>query len=365
MIITDLKYHVLKTEVEGKIYAKPDYTNHKLMPLVLVRVMTDAGIEGNVIAYLINHEYLEGGIDLAKSIVVGKDPHYREEINQKLYIAGVSSRGYPPMLSVIDFCLWDIAAKAANLPLYKYIGAYRDRIRGYASTIIYDTIEDYVRVAKDCVKMGFNCVKIHPHGKPDEDIEICRAVRAELPNIDLMLDPVGVYDRVSALRVGRAIEKLNFYWYEHPIKDEDIDGLIHLRGKLDIPIASTEFLRYGFPLYHQYLARGACDYVRGIFDYNGGITQAIKTAHMCEGFNVFFEGHSFGSSLIQAGYLNVALAIRNSEFMELIVPQGCLDHGMKEGIKVAQDGFVYAPVKPGLGYEIDWDVVENLTMRVV
>jgi L-alanine-DL-glutamate epimerase-like enolase superfamily enzyme len=197
------------------------------------------------------------------------------------------------------------------------------------------------------------------------DIRVCRAVREAVgDDMDLMLDPVCAYNRRDALRVGRVLQELNFYWYEDPIPGTDIEGLADLSQALDIPIAVGETMP-GLQFYSQYLVRHAGDIIRIVGDRAGGITAMMKLARMCEGFNVNCEPHSYGSILSQATHLHVMLAIRNCDFFEFPVPVGIFDVGMKDTIRIAEDGYVYAPTKPGLGYEIDWDSVDNLTVREI
>ena len=98
-------------------------------------------------------------------------------------------------------------------------------------------------------------------------------------------------------------------------------------------------------------------------DAAGGITAMRKTAHLCEAFNRNFEPHSYGTTLVQAAHLHVMLSMKNCDFMEIPVPQGILDVGMKDVIRVEKDGYVSAPTKPGLGYDIDWDTIKKLTVE--
>ena len=78
-----------------------------------------------------------------------------------------------------------------------------------------------------------------------------------------------------------------------------------------------------------------------------------------------FEPHSYGSTSIVAAHLAVMLSIHNCDFVELPVPQDILDHGMKDVIRVNADGYVEAPTKPGLGYDFDFDKIDELTVRVL
>ena len=101
--------------------------------------------------------------------------------------------------------------KAADLPLYKYLGAHRDKIRAYASTVAYPTIEGYLDAIRAAVAEGFTAVKFHPFREARRDIELAQAVRHEFPHIDLMIDPVCAYTVPDALAVGKVLEDLNFY----------------------------------------------------------------------------------------------------------------------------------------------------------
>ena len=165
--------------------------------------------------------------------------------------------------------------------------------------------------------------------------------------------------------MGKALEELNFYWFENPISDLDTRGLSFLASKLAVPLAVGEQNFAGFPAIRGYLAAGTGFYVRTLAEYAGGVTQMMKSAHACEAFGLNYEIHSYGPTLNLAMYLNVALAVRNCSFAEIMVPQNLLSMGMLAADLpvVDHEGFIGAPLKPGLGYDIDRDAVENLTLQ--
>ena len=107
----------------------------------------------------------------------------------------------------------------------------------------------------------------------------------------LMLDSTWSYDYTDALRVGRAIEEMGYYWYEDPMSDEDIYNYVKLREKLDIPIMATEFPAGGLETYPIWLTERATDYLRGDIPNKGGLTTMLKTAHLAEAFNIKYEIH--------------------------------------------------------------------------
>ena len=359
MKITNVKVRGLKP-LEHKLRWNETYSPTEIRNDV-VTVQTDEGIEGHLVTWTDSTGLVKKALPAIKSLLVGRDPWDIEAIWYQTQQLG---RGLNTVCSTIDICLWDILAKKVGVPLYKLLGAYRDKILAYASTVTHATDQEFVDEALNCRAEGFTAYKLHAYGIPDKDIRVCRAVREAVGDtMELMLDPVNVYDRRGAFRVGRVLEELDFYWFEAPIPDTDLDGLIDLTRALDIQITATESVFQGLKFLPRYLTNHACDSLRMVGDMAGGITALRKAAHLCEAFDVKFEPHSYGSTLVQAAHLHVHLAMRNCDFVEIPVPQGIFDIGMKDVIRVAKDGYVYAPTKPGLGYDIDWEAVEQLTVE--
>ena len=102
---------------------------------------------------------------------------------------------HPQALAAADVCLWDINAKAVNLPLYKYLGACRDKIRGYASTVAYPTIDGYLKAISDAVAEGFTAAKVHPFRDAKRDAELVHTLRSHFPDIDTASSPRSSFRR--------------------------------------------------------------------------------------------------------------------------------------------------------------------------
>lgn len=373
MKIKDVKARIMKP-LDFVQVGRPGFPPSELVP-ILITVDTDDGISGHFLTIFCAESYT-AQIPLMRQFLVGHDPYDVGAISGQLRaVQGMAFMHTPNLISsAIDICLWDILAKKAGVPLYKYLGACRDRMRAYASVVkherrgkaFFNSDQVYIDEALRCRKEGFTAFKVHGYDVPDMDMRVCRAVREAVgEDMDLMLDPVCAYDRRDAFRVGRVLEELKFYWYEDPIPGTDIEGLADLSRTFEIPIAVGETMYLGLEYYPQYLIRHAGDIIRIIGETAGGITAMMKLAHMCEGFNVNCEPHSYGSVLSQAACLHVMLATRNCDFFEMPVPVGIFDFGMKDVIRISEDGYVDAPTKPGLGYDIDWDVVEKSTVKSV
>jgi len=334
------------------------------MSLTALQITTDEGLCGEATAWLPGpaREVADTVAEYIRPVLKGRSTTDREAIWHEM-MAFSHSTISPKAASTIDIALWDLAGKQAGLPVYQLLGAYRDRIPAYASTVSYPRVEDYVDVALECQRLGFTAFKTHAFGLPDEDLEVCRAVREAVgPDMHLMHDPVNAYNFIDALRVGRGLQELGFAWYEAPIRDEDIHGYIQLCQALDIPIAGAESLIRGIWDFPRYLELQAVDIVRCIGDAMGGITGMRKVGALCETYNRRMEPHSYGSTSVQAAHLHYMLSVRNCEFFEFPYPAGVLDFGMRSGIPLNADGTVSAPAAPGLGVDIDWDVIDDQTV---
>ncbi len=300
------------------------FHNGKLLPEVdivqtLTRIVTDEGAEGYYLGGSGHGDQdgltagqrtaLEGRI---RSLVLGQDPYDREKFWHWLWVANIEEN----LISVLDMALWDLQARHLNLPLYKLLGACRDRVKAYASTFPnMGTPADYAQHALDCKRQGYTHYKIHPYyfwdpltGKPDpgrpshiqQDIEVCRAVRSAVgDDMILSYDPWGTYRTYDeAYRVGRILEELKFYWYEHPMPEYRPSTYEKLSRELSIPILSPEIAAGSLYTRADWILRGASDMSR-MDVLRGGITGVKKMAAVCEAFGVKMEVHMSGFGNLQ------------------------------------------------------------------
>lgn len=330
---------------------------------VLVRILTDEGIEGNGMntGGRAMAEYLSN----LKPALIGQDPLDREKIWQELW--HLDRLMFLPQLALgsIDVALWDIGGKAAGLPIYKLLGAYRDKVRAYASSMGTPDVESCVQQALHYKNKGYTAYKIHAWGIADKDIEVCKAVREAVGHdIDLMLDAMG-YSHEEALRVGRELEKLGFFWYEEPVLDYDIHGYKQLSRALDIPIVGTEVIPGSLYSAPEYIVTGAVDIIRGDVLFKGGITPVKKLAALAEAFGMNMEIHTNCNPLGNSAHMHVTCSIKNCEFYEVFVPEEYFSFGVKEDIRIDDEGYAHVPQKPGLGMEIDWNSIDKWTIATL
>jgi L-alanine-DL-glutamate epimerase-like enolase superfamily enzyme len=329
--------------------------------LGVVTVETDEGVSGNSFlgsSRIGGDHFVPGLIEFIKPLLLGKNPQDIGAIWWDMWKQNRSVSTY--VIGAIDICLWDINGKITGQPIHRLLGTCKQSVPAYSSTAFHETKEEYAEEALHFKELGWRAHKIHPHGDPKYDIEISAAVRAAVgEDMELMLDSMWAYRYDEAMRVGRAIEELGFYWYEDPLVEEDIYNYVKLHQKLDIPIMSTEYAPgrlYGMT---SWITQYATDILRGDVAVTGGITPLIRLAHLAEGFNMQCEIHHGGNSLNNVANLHVTMAVPNCEFYEVFPCTGANRYGLVEDIEVDSAGLVHAPTKPGLGFEIDWGLVQH------
>jgi len=337
----------------------------------LLRVMTDEGIEG----------YALGGnlasiVEIARPLLVGEDPLYRERIwqglreRQRLHLGSFSDA----VLASVDEALWDLAGRACGQPVFKLLGAYRDRVMAYASTMCGDdligglnTPEAYADFALACLERGYRAFKLHTWqppvvGAPDvrRDVEACVAVRKAVGDrMALMLDPYHYYSRIDACYLGRALQELDFAWIEEPMDEDSVSSYVWLADELQLPVCGPETAAGKLRTRAEWITRGAIDICRAGVGDVGGITPLIKAAHLSEAFGIDLEVHGGGAANLHA---LCAMGSRG-RYYERGLLHPYLDYEKpKPWLFALEDpmdagGSVRVSQGPGLGLEIDFGYI--------
>lgn len=364
-----------------------DFRNGEIQPEVevvqtLTKVITDEGAEGYYLGGRGHGDHdglladqravLEGRI---KSLVIGQDPFDREKLWHWLWVAKLDEN----LISVLDMALWDLQARAFEVPVYKLLGGCRDKVKAYASTYPnMGTPEEYAQHALECKQHGYTHYKIHPYyfydpvkqtpdpGRPShtaQDIDVCRAVREAVgDDMVLSFDPWGTYRTYEeAYRVGRVLEELDFYWFEHPMPEYRVSSYERLCRELDIPILSPEIAAGSLYTRADWILRGASDMSR-IDVLRGGITGVKKMAAVCEAYGVKCEIH-------MSGFANLQILGSTSEDVCEYYERGLLAPGVDYetpppyletiGDPMDEEGYIYLPQEPGMGYRIIWEYIEE------
>ena len=267
--------------------------------------------------------------------------------------------------SSIDIALWDLAARKADRPLYKLLGAKRDSIVPYASLPFYDSLPEYIEAVNEYAKLGYMTFKFHVWGLIEEDSRLVKLVRQTFSDSPyrFMIDLEGAYDLDDALSLGGEMDERLFVWLEGPIDDELLEQYAELRSKLAVPIIPAGYNIYSPEFIRQGIETGSWD--AGRFDVTtvGGISKALELLMIANDAGLSIEIQSWGHSLAQAANLHLMLANERTQYFEASMPKEAYEFGMKNG-NLLDQGRVVAPERPGLGIEVDWDRLATADFHV-
>lgn len=315
---------------------------------VVLRIHTNAGITGWASSSFGNRgegarvvqAILEGEV---KPVIMGKDPAFPRGIRADLWkamnyqgVTGVAQFA----LAATDIALWDILGKSAGLPVYKMLGAYRDRMPVYSMCgWYYDNDGDLSRFKRQistAIEQGYKAVKIKV-GKYslDDDVRRIRLARDIIGNgRRLMVDANQVFDRKEALERGKVYQEMGCFWLEEPLPPYDMEGFALLAQALDMRIATGENLntKYAFA---DLIARRGADVVQPDNRRAGGVSEWMEIAAIAGGYEVEVASHGGGPT-----DLNMLLAMPNAIYMETSGPHKMVD------------GEVRAPEQPGMSSEV-------------
>jgi L-alanine-DL-glutamate epimerase-like enolase superfamily enzyme len=217
--------------------------------------------------------------------------------------------------------------------------------------------------AKRVKDSGFHGFKIQFWDGLEQDIPRFQAAREAVgPDFPLMQDAAGQYSFTQALAAGRELGRLNYYWFEEPIPDRNTLQLKRLTHDLDVPILAGETLRV-HELAEQ-MAAGVFDIARGDVHLKEGITGMRKAIGMADLLGFVLEVHGIGQPLLECANLHISGSMLNGRWCETFHP--VYGKGLKGNpLAPDKDGYKQVPMGPGLGVELDWDVLDNNTQRTI
>lgn len=367
MKISDIKCYVLES-----VAGAPQFRWRKGLPgagdgtlpgakthKAIVKVETDAGLVGTVFGR---------GYAMAELVrrrlkaFIGKDPLLTENLWREIWEVDRIEEFTMYDLGTLDIACWDIKSQQARMPLYRMLGGNCARIPVYASTVTWDTMKEYERHIKECMAEGFFAFKLHAWGDAREDARLCRNLRKWAGDrADLMFDGSAGWDYPTALRFGRVLEDLDFLFYEEPMREFDLPSYTELCRALDIPVLAAETSDGCHWNAATWIQSRALDMVRTGAHYKGGITGAMKVAHLAESFGMRAQVHGGGPANLQ-----LCAAIPNNDYYEeLVIDTKQIRSLKKQGVLSVVDGFITAPETPGIYPQPDWPAIEKSAVQIV
>jgi len=332
----------------------------------VVEIRTDQGLTG------IGPGVDESLLPAIKAQLLGKDPFDTEDHSARLryYASGASYRG----AANIDIALWDLLGKACGQPLYKLWGGGKDRVIPYASLIKLGTPEERAQLASQLSKEGWQAIKLRlHHDNMTDDIRTVERVKeATGGRMTIMVDanqaqssgnwqPGVLWDYRRAVETAKELEKLGVYWLEEPLPRYDFAQLAALNRAVGIPLAGGENNR-GLHEFRQMCTDNVYDILQPEPLVMEGITGVRKVGVLAEAFGKRIVPHHGGGSVGTIATLHLVASWPHAPYWEMLhdPPVASYEHRFaifRDPPRVSKDGLMEVPQKPGLGVEIDPNLV--------
>ena len=324
---------------------------------LLVELDTDAGLRGMGFAYAFQSSgrALHAiAVDDITPLIAGEDPMDHERLDAKVYwrLQTVGRRGLVQQAySAFDVALWDLKAKAANLPLYKLLGGAREASAVYGSDTawLWMSPAEIIEASQPYLDQGMMGIKVKVGKDATADYgRLTRLRDAWGDNVWLAVDANERYDFETALAMGHFFEEeIGAAWFEEPITCEDVDGHVRLRESLDVPLAAGEML-FGRDEFRSYLEKHALAVLQPDVTRVGGITGFLRIAALADLHHIPISPHLLPEISV---HLACGLpGVTSVEYMpwhtSLFVDPPRIDKGK-----------LRPPPRPGLGLDVNPEAV--------
>ena len=325
----------------------------------VLRICTESGAEGVALAPRRGAgRIVQDIVDrVLRDELLGSDALQREWLWHRLWELDRTEELPLYVLGLVDTALWDLAGRVANQPTYQLLGGFRRSIPAYASTVTFATVEEYLDVITQCRELGYTAIKLHAWGDARADARLCLAVREHVgPDVPLMYDGSAAFDLPDAVYLGHALADAGYLWCEEPIREFSVTAYKWLSERVRVPLCVAETSDGVHLNTADFIASGAATFVRTSAELRGGITGAMRIAHLADAFRLRAEVHGMG---IYSQHL--CMAIPNTTYYESLV----MSTTVRRETVVDAHGLVHAPVGIGLGLPAGPDYPPQLSHLVV
>ncbi|PKH25186.1 isomerase [Enterobacterales bacterium CwR94] len=352
---------------------------------LFVKLKTDDGIEGvgEIYAATFHPDAMVPVInDVFERYLLNQDPHHTERLFRQAYSSGFTQRPDLTMMGVVsglEMACWDIIGKAANKPVYQLLGGLvQPRLRSY--TYLYPVNRhgeydyDDPDLAADCaaenVRKGFTAVKFDPAGPYTAwsghqlSLEVldrcelfCKRIREAVGSkADLLFGTHGQMVPSSAIRLAKRLEKYDPLWFEEPVPPGQPEAMGNVARHTSIPIAAGERLTTKYE-FHQLLQAGAASILQLNVARVGGLLEAKKITTLAEVHAAQIAPHLYNGPVGAAASIQLAACTPNFLIQESIGTWGGFHSDILKRPIAWEDGYIIPSSEPGLGVELNMDVV--------
>ena len=360
MKVTQIKNFPIADE-DGRVY-------------YIVKVETDSGIYGLGEVGIRNWGGAIGkAVEHLSQVVIGEDPFSTEKMWQQMFRGGFfpADKVYSCAISAIDIGLWDIKAKALDIPLYKLLGGpVRDKVICYPHTQG-DTMSELLENCKRHIDAGWKFVRWHqPETGPSavyvdnlntlEPVESIRIAEQQIatireavgPDIQICFDVHTRLDTAHAVALCKAVEPYRPFFIEDPLRSENPSSYRTLARHTSLPIAAGEQWATKWP-FREVIEEELVNYARIDLCIVGGITEALKITHWAETHYIDIVPHNPLGPVSAAACVALCMASTNVGVQEMPRRPGSYATDLFPKQIEWEDGYAWCPDEPGMGVDFN------------
>jgi L-alanine-DL-glutamate epimerase-like enolase superfamily enzyme len=356
------------TAIEAKLYYIPLPTvltdsihgEMRHFSVTAVQITTDSGAEGLGYTYTVGKTGGSAVLAVLRDdlvpMLIGTDPRSTERRWEQMWwrLHYVGRGGIASFaISAVDIALWDLKAKLAGEPLWRFLGGHASRVKVYAGGIDLGLpLDQLARQTEENLNRGFRAIKMKVgRDRLAEDVQRVAEMRKLLgPDVPLMVDANMRWTVEQAIRASRAFAEYDVYWLEEPTIPDDVDGHRRIASEGPLPVATGENL-HTIHEFQKMIAAGGVSFPEPDVSNMGGVTGWLKVAHLAEAHNLPVTTHG-----VHDLHVHLLAAVPNASYLEA---HGFgLDAYIREPLKI-EDGWAIAPDRPGHGIEFDWEALEQ------
>lgn len=336
-----------------------------------VRIDTDEGIHGVGELFCVGAD--KAVAEMVKYVsewVVGMDPLDRERIQKRI----INYSRFPggsvlwTAASAIDLALWDIAGKVANLPVYKLLGAAKDKVSVYCHTRGKDGAEAADVFQAKAEKYGYKACKTgvrslgyFPTGKAERElVEMFDTMRQRLgDDVEIGIDMQSkIYEPYEGRRAANLLEPYRPFFVEEPIRSDNLENWAEMAEGVNVPLATGEEIFDPYT-WERMIQLHAVDILQPDILLAGGFTGMRKIAAMAEPSFRLLSPHNPLSTLANCINVHFCMCTYNTTFLENEPREEGMDADLVTDVLKVKDGFIVPNDKPGWGMDLNYDFLKS------
>jgi L-alanine-DL-glutamate epimerase-like enolase superfamily enzyme len=346
---------------------------------IILKITTDESIDGvgSSIGFPkmgLNRESAMAKMkSIASGLLLGQDPLNTEAILSRL---DVILPGNWRIKAHIDYALYDLKGKILNLPVYQLLGGLSREQIPLEWILMMDEPEVQAEIAVKYINAGFHSIKMHVGGDTQLAVKRFKTVREAVgPDIPISIDMSSVagspshWNAHDALRLIEELDKYNLHYVEQPVTTYDIDGFKAIKNRTNVPIAADASVDSVEEAYNM-IKQGAADIFHALMGRIGGIRKTLQFTNLVDTANLDYAICVLGNGIEHAAGAHFAVSrVKRGRILDELSLIFYL-YGGTESKDITMDvtqeisgtiknGYLYPPKGPGLGVELNEDMVNR------